>query len=304
MKSSGVLDDCWQNWRHRVDEYLDQYLPIAKNTHEPENLYKAIRYVALGNGKRFRAALVYATGKALGSNAQKLDIPACAVELIHAFSLVHDDLPSMDDDAMRRGKPSCHIAFDEATAILTGDALQSLAFDLLTSASNLYSSKLQIKMVDILSKATGPFGMAGGQAIDLNSSEATCTESILTTMHQLKTGALIAASVQLGALAADVNNPYTLSLLNDFGMTLGLAFQITDDILDGTSESQILGKTVGSDRRNEKPTYLTVLGESEARNIAVEYRNLAIAKLAKLSKYPMDTTNLLGLTKFVTNRHN
>tara|TARA_B100000029_G_scaffold513638_1_gene613828 strand:+ start:787 stop:1701 length:915 start_codon:yes stop_codon:yes gene_type:complete len=302
VKSSAVLDDYWQNWRQRVDKYLDQYLPIAKNDQEPKNLYRAIRYVALGNGKRFRAALVYATGDALGSNLEKLDIPACAVELIHAFSLVHDDLPSMDDDELRRGKPSCHIAFDEATAILTGDALQSLAFELLASISNLYSPESQIKMVDILSKATGPFGMAGGQAIDLNSIVSTCAESDLNTMHRLKTGALIAASVQLGALAANVHHPHTLALLKDFGMILGLAFQITDDILDGTSESQTLGKTAGSDLRNEKPTFLTVLGESEARNIAVEYGNLALAKLAELSKHPMDTTNLLELTKFVTNR--
>jgi len=296
-----VLTDRWQYWRKRVDERLKVCLPLGDSNVEPFNLYRAMRYVALGKGKRFRAALVYATGESLGAKTRTLDCPACAVELIHAFSLVHDDLPAMDNDSIRRGKPSCHVEFGEATAILAGDALQSLAFDLLASDSENISLDIRLRMVQILAQATGAFGMAGGQAIDLSAISTICSQSFLENMHRMKTGALIAASVQLGAQAAGNTNPDLLSALEDYGLALGLAFQVTDDILDDTPDARILGKTGGSDRRNNKPTFLTVLGESEARAAAIDYRELALSKLTKL---PMDSTVLVELTKFVTRRHN
>ena len=301
MTDSAVLIDRWEHWRHRVDECLEAYLPAPNIDVELLNLHMAMRYVALGGGKRFRAALVYAVGEGLGARTEDMDLPASAVELIHSFSLVHDDLPAMDDDEVRRGKPSCHVAFDEATAILTGDALQSLAFDILASHSKNYSFELRLEMIQILAKATGGFGMAGGQAIDLGANSALFSETLLETMHQMKTGALIAASIQLGALAAGVNEPDLLVALQDYGLTLGLAYQITDDILDDTSETAVLGKTRGSDRRNDKPTFLTVLGESAARIAAVKYRDTALTKLSGL---PLNTKILLELTEFVTNRHN
>lgn len=265
---------------------------------DPATLHEAMRYAVIGAGKRFRAALVYATGEGLGANPTELDLTACAVELVHAFSLVHDDLPAMDDDDLRRGKPSCHVAFSEATAILTGDALQSLAFDLLARESSGYSAQARLDMVRILAQATGASGMAGGQAIDLGGSATSI--NALETMHQMKTGALIAASVQLGARAAGAEDPALLDGLNRYGLVLGLTFQVTDDILDETSETAALGKTRGSDRRQNKPTYLTVLGEASARQAAAQYHQQAREALADL---PMDVTALMALTDFVTTRH-
>jgi geranylgeranyl pyrophosphate synthase len=265
---------------------------------EPTTLHEAMRYAVVGAGKRFRAALVYATGEGLGAPTTALDLPACAVELVHAFSLVHDDLPAMDDDDLRRGKPSCHIAFGEATAILTGDALQSLAFDLLARQSSGHSAETQLDMVRILAKATGASGMAGGQAIDLSGSAL--SKYGLERMHRMKTGALIAAAVQLGARAARVEDPVLLEGLSDYGGVLGLTFQVTDDILDEASETVALGKMRGSDRRQNKPTYLTVLGEASARQAVAQHHRCAQEVLARL---PMDVTGLMELTDFVTTRH-
>ncbi len=265
----------------------------------PAKLHSAIRYAALGAGKRFRAALVYATGEMLGPTGSHLDIPACAVELIHAFSLVHDDLPAMDDDDLRRGKPSCHIAFGEATAILTGDALQSLAFDLLATEQSNPSPQTRLEMVRILAQATGASGMAGGQAIDLSAVGDSLSSAQLETMHRMKTGALIVASVQLGARAAETYDPNLLCVLERYAQALGLAYQITDDILDSTSATEILGKTQDADRKQDKPTYLTVFGVEEARNAASRYHQEAIRALADLD---LNTTNLETLTNFVTKR--
>ena len=291
-----MLTERWSHWRQRVDDCLEQHLPAAGM--EPAMLSEAMRYAVFGTGKRFRAALVYATGEGLGATPTELDLPACAVELVHAFSLVHDDLPAMDDDDLRRGKPSCHVAFGEATAILTGDALQSLAFDLLARESSGYSAQTRLDMVRILAQATGASGMAGGQAIDLSGSASSRTA--LETMHRMKTGALIAASVQLGARAAGAEDPALLEGLSRYGLVLGLTFQVTDDILDETSETAALGKMRGSDRRQHKPTYLTVLGEAPARRAAAQYHQRAREALAEL---PMDVTGLTALTDFVTSRH-
>lgn len=296
MTGSAVLTERWSNWRQRVDDCLEQHLPVAGM--KPATLHEAMRYAIVGAGKRFRAALVYATGEGLGATPTELDLPACAVELVHAFSLVHDDLPAMDDDDLRRGKPSCHVAFGEATAILTGDALQSLAFDLLARESSGYSAQTRLDMVRILAQASGASGMAGGQAIDLSGSAS--SKTALETMHQMKTGALIAAAVQLGARAAGVEDPTLLAGLNRYGLVLGLTFQVTDDILDETSETAALGKMRGSDRKQNKPTYLTVLGETPARRAADQYHQRAREVLAGL---PMDVTALMALTDFVTTRH-
>ena len=291
-----MLTERWSHWRQRVDDCLEQHLPAAGM--EPAMLSEAMRYAVFGAGKRFRAALVYAAGEGLGATPTELDLPACAVELVHAFSLVHDDLPAMDDDDLRRGKPSCHVAFGEATAILTGDALQSLAFDLLARESSGYSAQTRLDMVRILSQATGSSGMAGGQAIDLSGSAS--SKTALEKMHRMKTGALIAASVQLGARAAGAEDPALLEGLSRYGLVLGLTFQVTDDILDETSETAALGKMRGSDRRQHKPTYLTVLGEAPARRAAAQYHQRAREALAEL---PMDVTGLTALTDFVTSRH-
>ena len=296
MTGSAVLTERWSHWRQRVDDCLEQHLPAAGM--EPATLHEAMRYAVVGTGKRFRAALVYAAGEGLGATPTELDLPACAVELVHAFSLVHDDLPAMDDDNLRRGKPSCHVAFGEGTAILTGDALQSLAFDLLARESSGYSAQTRLDMVRILSQATGSSGMAGGQAIDLSGSAT--SKTALETMHRMKTGALIAASVQLGARAAGAEDPALLEGLSRYGLVLGLTFQVTDDILDETSETAALGKMRGSDRRQHKPTYLTVLGEAPARRAAAQYHQRAREALAGL---PMDVTVLMALTDFVTSRH-
>ncbi len=295
MTGSAVLTEHWSHWRQRVDDCLEQHLPAAGM--EPTTLHEAMRYAVVGTGKRFRAALVYAAGEGLGATPTELDLPACAVELVHAFSLVHDDLPAMDDDDLRRGKPSCHVAFGEATAILTGDALQSLAFDLLARESSGYSAQTRLDMIRILAQATGASGMAGGQAIDLSGSAS--SKTALETMHRMKTGALIAASVQLGARAAGAEDPALLEDLSRYGLVLGLTFQVTDDILDETSETAALGKMRGSDRRQNKPTYLTVLGEAPAREAAAQYHHRARESLTGL---PMDVTALMALTDFVTIR--
>ena len=296
MTGSAVLTERWNHWRQRVDDHLEQHLPATGL--EPATLHEAMRYAVVGTGKRFRAALVYATGEGLGATPTELDLPACAVELIHAFSLVHDDLPAMDDDDLRRGKPSCHVAFGEATAILSGDALQSLAFDLLARESSRNSAQARLDMVRILAQATGASGMAGGQAIDL--SDSASSKNALETMHRMKTGALIEAAVQLGARAAGAEDPALLEGLNHYGLMLGLAFQVTDDILDETSETAALGKMRGSDRRQNKPTYLTVLGEATARQAAAQYHQQAREALSGL---PMDATALMALTDFVATRH-
>jgi geranylgeranyl pyrophosphate synthase len=290
-----VLTERWSHWRQRVDNVLEQYLPAVGT--EPSKLHEAMRYAVVGTGKRFRAALVYATGEGLGATPTELDLPACAVELIHAFSLVHDDLPAMDDDDLRRGKPSCHIAFGEATAILTGDALQSLAFDLLARESSGFSAQTRLDMVQILARATGASGMAGGQAIDLSGRAS--SRNALETMHRMKTAALIAAAIKLGARAAGTEEPSLLEKLSNFGLMLGLTFQVTDDILDETSETAALGKMRGSDRQQNKPTYLTVFGEAPARQAATQYHQQAREALVGL---PMDVTTLMALTDFVTTR--
>jgi len=239
-----------------------------------------MQYATLNGGKRIRAALVYAAGETLGcDDGLLLDDAACAVELIHAYSLVHDDLPCMDDDDLRRGKPACHRAYDEATALLAGDALQALAFEVL-SANETHSNR-RIQMIRILAEASSSRGMAGGQAIDLESVGKTLDISQLEEMHNRKTGALILASVQLGGLAANAKSDEMVSL-TEYGRAIGLAFQVADDILDVEGETETLGKTAGADAALGKPTYPGIMGLEQAKAQANRLRHTALESVANL----------------------
>ncbi len=297
MNHSQFIDSLWAQWRERVDQRLDRLIPTADTT--PANLHQAMRYASIGAGKRYRAALVYASGTALGSSEIALDDAACAVELVHAFSLVHDDLPAMDDDDLRRGKASCHRAFDEATAILAGDALQTLAFEILcASDSATPGPEHQLLMLQTLASAAGSQGLAGGQTIDLGLVAQDASVETLITMHRLKTGALIEAAIQMGALTA-TREPTVLCQLADYARPLGLAFQVIDDILDGTVDTQTLGKPAGADRDKHKPTFLSVLGESESRRYA---QSLGEEAIMALDGAPFETAVLIGLAHFTLKR--
>ena len=248
----------------RVEHALDQWLPAA--TTPPRTLHEAMRYAALGGGKYVRPLLVYATGRALGVPAQSLDGPACAVELIHAYSLVHDDLPAMDDDDLRRGKPTCHKVYGDAMAILTGDALQALAFHILAhDPAMAVPAERRLRMIDTLAVASSSQGMAGGQAIDLEAVGKDLRVEELENMHLRKTGALIRASVTLAALARPELPEEILHRLGQYARCIGLAFQIRDDILDVEGDTAELGKPQGADLRHAKPTYPALLGMTEAK---------------------------------------
>jgi geranylgeranyl pyrophosphate synthase len=267
----------------RVEAVLNRFLP-SEQTH-PAVLHGAMRYSILGGGKRIRPLLVYAAGEALGADAAALDAAACAVECIHAYSLVHDDLPAMDDDALRRGKPTCHKAFGEATAILAGDALQTLAFQVL---ANAHMGKLRaehrVRMIELLAQAAGSRGMVGGQALDLAAIGTDLDIAQLEDMHVHKTGALIRASVLLGAYCVqDLPEP-ARGALDHYGKYIGLAFQIQDDILDVTGSTEELGKQAGADRALNKPTYPALLGLNGARQRADELHQAALECIAGLDQ--------------------
>ena len=256
-------------------------------------LREAMRYSALSAGKRLRPTLVYLTGEALGAPLAQLDSAAAAVELIHVYSLVHDDLPAMDDDDLRRGRPTCHRAYDEATAILVGDALQALAFAVLANdpmAGN--SAPLRLEMIRVLARATGTSGMAGGQAVDLAAVGQRLTVAAIEDMHRRKTGALIQGSVLLGALAAGVSEGPKFEALDRFGTHIGLAFQIQDDILDVEGDPRVLGKSIGADAAHAKPTYPSTVGVESARVRARELRDAAITALAPLGDRAAALTQL------------
>jgi farnesyl diphosphate synthase len=251
----------------RVEGALDQWLPAADIC--PARLHQAMRYAALGGGKRIRPTLVYATGQALGLVPESLDGAACAVELIHSYSLVHDDLPAMDDDDLRRGRPTCHKAFDEATAILVGDALQSLAFQVLAADKDLPGEPItRLTMIDTLARASGSRGMAGGQALDLTAEGQELDLTMLENIHIHKTGALIRASVRVATLARPDLDAERADRLDRYAKCLGLAFQIRDDILDVEGETAVIGKTRGKDQTQKKATYPALLGLAGAREAA------------------------------------
>ena len=265
-------------YQQRIESVLARSLEIDGGA--TPRLLEAMRYSTLAGGKRVRPVLVYATGEALGTSLDLLDAAAAAVELIHVYSLVHDDLPAMDDDDLRRGRPTCHRAFDEATAILTGDALQARAFEVLAQSPANISAGARIEMLRVLANAIGTRGMAGGQAIDLAAVKMSLTEAELERMHRQKTGALIQASVLLGAISSDLADGPERDALNEFGAEIGLAFQIQDDILDVEGSTNTLGKRAGADAHRVKPTYPSVLGLEAARKQAIARRDRAIAALA------------------------
>lgn len=253
--------DFLETCRVRVDAELDRRIERSAAS---ERLQEAMRYSVLGGGKRIRPALCLAAAKAVGQAGDQALAPACSVELIHAYSLIHDDLPAMDDDELRRGRPTTHIAFDEATAILAGDALQTLAYGLLANNTE-GSAEARLAMIQELARASGHLGMVGGQAIDLESVGKTLSLSQLETMHRHKTGALIEASVRLGALTAPAVSEATLTDLTAYARALGLAFQVQDDLLDIEGDTEVIGKPQGSDAARAKPTYPALLGVSGAR---------------------------------------
>ncbi len=263
--------------KSRVEALLSSQLDCEQN---PSRLDEAMYYAVMNGGKRLRPVLAYASAEALGADSANADIAACCVELIHAYSLIHDDLPSMDDDLLRRGKPTCHVQFDEATAILAGDALQSLAFELLASSPELkVTDEVRVEMMRILSKAVGRSGMVGGQSIDLNAEKLKITESDLAAMHAKKTGALIIASVQLGALSTGIASSSALDKLSLYAQNLGLAFQVQDDILDVESDTETLGKQQGKDQELGKTTYPDLLGVEGARQKAHDLCEEAVSVL-------------------------
>lgn len=264
------MNNDFQNWasncQARIEAFLEARLPASDCV--PERLHKAMRYSVLGGGKRVRPLLSFAAGELAVADVERVTIVAAAVELIHAYSLVHDDLPCMDDDILRRGKPTCHVEFDEATALLTGDSLQTLAFELLAEKRIADAAETQLEMIAQLALASGSRGMAGGQAFDLDSVGKMLSLPELEFMHIHKTGALIRAAVMLGARCSSYLRDEQLAKLDHFAKCVGLAFQVVDDLLDSEATTATLGKTAGKDAVNNKPTYVSILGGNQARELA------------------------------------
>ena len=280
----------------RVQAALARCLPPAEAI--PGRLHQAMRYTSLNGGKRVRPLLAFAAGELTAAPAERLEIVAGAVELIHSYSLVHDDLPCMDDDVLRRGRPTCHVEYDEATALLVGDSLQSLAFELL-AREDFGASSRQLEMVRLLARASGSCGMAGGQSIDLESVGRNLNQPELELMHALKTGALIRAAVLLGALCGNALSVPERESLDRFAKRAGLLFQVVDDILDCTASTATLGKTAGKDAAAEKPTYVSLMGIERARELAADLRTQALDSLAIFAERGQ---RLVDLTDFITQR--
>jgi farnesyl diphosphate synthase len=282
----------------RMEEALARVLPAEAIA--PNKLHSAMRYVTLGGGKRVRPMLAFAAGEAVGADPAKVEAAACAVELIHVYSLTHDDLPSMDDDDLRRGKPTCHIQFDEATALLVGDALQSLAFEVLADPGLGLDTATQVDMLGILARAAGSRGMCGGQAVDLDSTGKRLDLAELEFMHIHKTGALIQASVLLGALAGGPLAQEARTRLEHYARCVGLAFQVMDDVLDAETDTATLGKTAGKDAAQGKATYLTLMSAKEARAYAQE---LMADALDALTPFGAQGARLADIARFIVERH-
>ena len=291
----------FQDWVRHVALDMERALEIllpAKNT-MPAKLHDAMRYATLGGGKRVRPMLAFAAGLVSDADPERVKIVAAAVEIIHAYSLAHDDLPCMDDDVLRRGKPTCHVEFDEATALLAGDALQALAFELIANYRLADSSETQLKMQQLFARACGSQGMAGGQAIDLANVGRQITLPELEFMHILKTGALIRASVLLGAYCGKPLGDAEMAHLDRYGKLVGLAFQVVDDVLDCESNTERLGKTVGKDRDANKPTYVSLMGLTPAKQFAAELLKDA---LDTLSGFGERAQRLRQLGEFIVRR--
>lgn len=272
------LQTWMQSTRQRTEAALNHFLPLAN--HHPIRLHETMRYACLNGGKRLRPILVHAAGEISGASEATLDCCAAAIEMVHVYSLVHDDMPCMDDDTLRRGQPTCHIQYDEATALLAGDALQTQAFMTLVQAP--VSAETVKALVSTLATASGSAGMAGGQAIDLAAVGSILNEAQLEQMHIMKTGALIRAAIRMGALAGESLDMATLERLDHFGKVLGLLFQVVDDILDCTGTTEELGKTAGKDAAADKPTYVSLMGLAGARNFADDLLNDAREHMAHI----------------------
>ncbi len=296
---SNALKEYFSLCQNRIESALDERLPNELIL--PQRLHQAMRYSVLEGGKRMRPMLTYCAGKALGIAQEALDGPACAVEFIHVYSLIHDDLPAMDDDDLRRGKATCHVAFDEATAILAGDALQALAFEVLAHDPSINATpEGRLKMIIALTKASGSQGMVGGQAIDLESVGTQLTLPELENMHIHKTGALIRASVTMATLAKSDVDPIVATKLDNYAKCIGLSFQVKDDILDEESDTATLGKTQGKDKDNNKPTYPALLGMAGAKQKALELHEMA---LDNLSAFGAEADLLRDLSLYIIQRN-
>jgi farnesyl diphosphate synthase len=275
----------FQSWVHtrqsRMESTLQQVLPAADIA--PQRLHQAMRYAVLGGGKRVRPLLAFAAGEIARADIERVALAASAVELIHAYSLVHDDLPCMDDDVLRRGRPTCHVEYDEATALLAGDALQSLAFQIVSEYRLAEDPGHQLEMVKLLAAAAGSRGMAGGQAIDFDSVGKTLSVPELESMHIHKTGALIRAATLLGLRCGEALDAREVGRIDQYAKYIGLAFQVVDDVLDAESTTATLGKTAGKDAEQNKPTYVTTLGLARSRSFALELRQQALEALEPLA---------------------
>jgi geranylgeranyl pyrophosphate synthase len=291
-----TLKDLLTRYGNQVDAQLEHILPQAQGP--AESLFAAMRYSVFNGGKRLRPALCFAAAEAIASSGANTAKVAAALEMIHAYSLIHDDLPAMDDDDLRRGKATCHIQFDEATAILAGDGLQSLAFEQLTELHNIPADQI-VKLLSMLASYSGCSGMVAGQAIDLAATGQTLSLEQLKTMHRHKTGALIEAAVLMGAIATGAATEQQLAVLKQFAADIGLAFQIQDDILDVESSTEQLGKQQGSDAANQKSTYSSIMGLEEAR---AEAATLYQQSVASLDIFAERADPLRQLASFIVNR--
>ena len=284
-----------KDYQQRINNFIGQFL----NSHDNSNteLNQAIRYSLLAPGKRFRPLLCYATARALRCDENQVDFIAASLEMIHAYSLIHDDLPAMDDDDLRRGQATCHIKYGEATAILAGDALQTMAFELLTQIP--INANIIVKLILKLSQASGVHGMVGGQALDLASENESLKLGELKKIHQLKTGALISASVEMVGLLNNNINEQHQKILNHYGQNIGMSFQIIDDVLDVVGDEAIIGKPIGSDQSLHKSTYPELMGLEQSKQAAIDHSHQAINALTGL---PHDTTYLKKLAEYLITR--
>lgn len=292
----------FQDWARataaEMEVTLATLLPTANVI--PTRLHDAMRYATLGGGKRVRPMLAFAAAEVTGASPERVKVVAAAVEMIHAYSLIHDDMPCMDDDVLRRGKPTCHIEFDEATALLAGDALQALAFEIVSAYALSDNPATQLKVIKLFGEACGSRGMAGGQAIDLASVDKEITLPELEYMHMLKTGALIRASVLMGAYCGREMSLGEIEKIDHYGKCVGLAFQVVDDILDCASNTATLGKTAGKDKDANKPTYVSLMGLAPAKQFAEELLNDAIDSV---SVFGPDAQRLRDCAEFIVRRN-
>lgn len=298
MNPANELKAWQQKAQAQTELLLERFLPSENQV--PHTLHEAMRYVTLGGGKRLRPLLVLAASELGDADQNAVEQAMAAIEMVHVYSLVHDDMPAMDNDSLRRGKPTCHVKYDEATALLVGDALQSQAFDVLSRPTGLPAER-QIAILSTLAKASGSLGMAGGQAIDLANVGKTMNQAQLEQMHSLKTGALIRAAVVLGALACPDLDSDDVQTLDNYAAKLGLAFQVIDDVLDCEADTTTLGKTAGKDSDNDKPTYVKLMGLQAARAYA---ETLTAEAAALLEPFGAKALRLNQLARFVTARKN